>query len=540
MPQLAKALHLDALGLLPGRLYAVVYDDWRSMLEVSLTALLANSNNVPANLVTKRNLRREISNINPELSREIRSSVSTQSVRIYDWQSDTLFENLPLATLAELDMHGVGDGALVIINDVSSFFSNNLKGSLIQYRNWAEQRNCTLLLLYPFQQDVSDPTINIRQFADLFAGFARLKISGSDLLWNVFHWFGHDMFSSAQTLKLTREEDKSTLCAVDVAPQNNSIALAADEDSIIAVKTALHDGESAPNSWCVLENLDSLVDACSGAVASTIILSFDSKISLDTLSRVAFKIRKSCGNRVKIVVREVAHHFRNSQEQLILRLGATLVIPFEAGMSRLLNLVAAIQGQQFSHQLSANYDDAVAGNLLPTSFGYITPTEFFKKISATLEHVKTLNIENALVKLTPVSGMPPLDVLKYCSASRPGDYFTADQNDVYMLLFTCRAGDISSTLDRLFRLPASELFESEVRYTYPESIQDALEELDSRANIERFPDIGQALAQATSQPSNPKMSEPRKPDRLHKHRHTPPLARRHSLAILNAQSREHS
>ena len=262
---------------------------------------------------------------------------------------------------------------------------------------------------------------------------------------------------------------------------------------MLAVRSVLREPESVPAAWHIFADVKSLVAASAGAIASTVMLPFEEGTSLNSLSRTIFELRRSCGSRLKIVVCEVAHRLRYSHEQLLLRSGATMVIPVEVGMSRFISLVEVVQGKIFTRHLDADYETAVAAFFPSTGSGYQAPADFLKEVSASLRQEHTRNSENALVRLLPASGLPPLDALRYCTMTRPGDYCTADKDTLYLWLPACLDCDISATLDRLFRLPVSEMFSSEIRYITAESIMDELEKLNLRANVEDLPDMESEL-----------------------------------------------
>ena len=487
-PQIYEGTYTSELSFLPARTYAVVYDELEDLLAASWTTLLANCKTVPAILVTPREPERELASLSNILANKVRHAISAGNIRVFQWQSSAGSSSSPPAILEELEHFGLGRGALVIIAGAGDFFSSGNKTPATLYRSWAEQHDCSLLLLSPFRSDKPDPSIYMGQAADCIAGYARLRRSDGNLWFDIFHWFGRETFAAGQSFELTERGD-NTLVMKKRGYSNIPHEPAADEDAVLAVRSVLREPESAPAAWHIFADVKSLVAASAGATASTVILPFEEGISLNSLSRTIFELRRSCGSRLKIVVCEVAHRLRYSHEQLLLRSGATMVIPVEVGMSRFISLVEVVQGKIFTRHLDADYETAVAAFFPSTGSGYQAPADFLKEVSASLRQEHTRNSENALVRLLPVSGVSPLDGLRYCTMTRPGDYCTADKDTLYLWLPACRDCDISATLDRLFRLPVSEMFSSEIRYITAESIRDELEKLNLRASVAELPDL---------------------------------------------------
>jgi len=279
----------------------------------------------------------------------------------------------------------------------------------------------------------------------------------------------------------------------DKAPQQ-AFEVAADEDAVIITRAALPAEQPPPAAWHVAESLEALRTAAAAATAATLVLHYDPATSLDALARIVFGLRQSRGSRIKIVVREINVRMRYSQEQLIMRLGANLVVAAEVVFSRFLGLVDMVQGQVFSRPLAADYEAAVMAVAEVPERGYLTPRVFAETVAAIMRRARVLNIQSALIRLPLVRGLSPADALRYCSVRRSGDLCTADADSVYVFLFACRESDIGFTLDRLFRLPVSELFEGEERCLSPETIRHALETLAEAAAAAQWPDLGAAFS----------------------------------------------
>lgn len=487
----------SAVSLLePGRLYAVVHDEGTPVAAMAGAALLGAPEGV------------WISSLNPErelaaatsLAQALRQGVEDGRVRIFrrlDEGAGTPSE-LVSRLGEELDYFAIAAGALVLV-DGADHLLDDTGFPLGGLKRWAEAHGSPFLLLFPSRSGRPDPALRLMRVADHFAGFARLRKADSGLKWEAYHWFGAAGASTGQSFPLAlREDGRLVVCDGAGAPEAAD-GPAVDEGVVFALAPALAGGLTPPAAWVVAESLDALWPAVDGAVAATVVLSYGQGSNLDELARAVFRLRRSRGPRIKIVVREVNVRLRYSQEQLLLRLGTNLVVPAEVGFSRLESLVGTVRHQVFSRTLETDYEAAVAQAMPAAEQGYLPPAAFVRAVEGVLKRSEALSIQSVLVHLPLVAGLTPPDALRYCSMKRPGDVCTADREGLYLFLFACRENDIAITLDRLFRLPVTELFEGEVRHPSPETIRSALEALPVGDDA---PDYSAALA-GGAEPDSP-------------------------------------
>lgn len=485
--------HAPSLGL--ERVYAVVHDESAPVSAVAWATLLSFGEAGQAYWVTRDNARGELSS-STELAGRMRGALRADDVKAYRW-GETAAPAPGTRALEELEYFGVSRGALVVIDGAERFFNGTgieKPAAVIEaFQQWARRKECVLLLLCARGAGRIDPAVNIRPGADRLAGFARLRQSDEALWWDVFHWFGSEGAIAGRSFRLATQADGSVGFAEAESPA--PLGPAADEEAVFITRAAApSQKQHPPAAWHVADGFDALASAAAGATAATFILHFDQDTVLDTLNRAVFALRRERGARIKIVVREVAARLRYSQEQMLLRLGANLVVPAEVSFSRFPSLVATVQGQVYARPAEADYETAIAGAVPVPEQGYLAPRAFVQAASVAIDQAGDLAIESALVRLWPSRGLTPLDALRSCAMSRPGDLCTADGDSVYVLLFACRESDVGSTLGRLFCLPVPDLFEGEVRYLSPAAMRQTLEDLAGRAKRGEFPDLRGALA----------------------------------------------
>ena len=386
--------------------------------------------------------------------------------------------------------------ALVLLDHAETLFGDDDQHNLAlarQLRSWAERDNKILvLLLRRSSAEAADPLLAVRAVSPHFAGIARLRQMHALKLWQTFHWHHAEGLVSNMVQRLLCDADGKYSLA---APEAGLRELPADEEmTIMALRTVLLPDESAGAGWQMADDMAGLQELAAGSVSATLLLPFSQGVSFDTLARSVLSLRTACGRRVKIVVRETNLRMRQSQEALLLHLGASLVVPAGISLSRCLNMCTALQGQVFSHMLPASFEEAVAGTMPEQLQGYLPPAAFVDAVKASMKRSHENRIESSMVRLTLVKGLTPLDALRYCDLRRIGDLATADGTAVYLFLYACREADLQTALDGLFRLPVSELFIAESRYTTARDIDGLCKGL-ARSGIGAA-DLTEALSRA--------------------------------------------
>jgi len=387
-------------------------------------------------------------------------------------------------------------------------------------RDWAEREENTIVLaLRRAGAETADPSACLVPLGPIFAGIARLRYAYGAPVWESFHWHHPRGCLAGRTLHLTSPAD-GRFELVEHTLDSSATGPASDDARVLAQRNVLLAGEGPGTGWEMVEDLELMARAAAGATGATVLLGFAPGVSFDALARCVLALRAASGRRLKIVVRELNARMRQSQEALVLRLGANLVVPAGVTWGRFLGLLGSVQGQVFPHVVPDSFEDAVGAALPDERSGYLAPAGFVAAVDDTMRRSQTLRIENALVRLELVSGLEPLDALRYCAPRRAGDLCTADGQAVYVFLYACREVDVRMTLERLFTLPVSELFAGESRLFGAQEILDAAAALGRVAA--QLPDFSAELERAAAAPAVPKLSA------VESAAHNGPAATRHA------------
>lgn len=486
----------------PGNIYAVLEEDARLVSLLTWGTLLkSTANGESACLIARGSPAKSLAECG--LGEQARRAIAARRITVFEMPGGTGLASGNAARrldrlFAELAHFGTAtrllalDGAEYVFGDAGG---DELAALVQRCREWSErQRSCMLLIFRQDSQGNKDPLARLLPLSGLFGGLMRIRSKYGAPAADIFHWF-HDAGAVAgKTLPLQAGSDGRLVAIREEAP-TAVLPVAPDENRIIAMRSVLLQQESAASGWELIDDsLDALMTHAMSAVAATVLLAFSPATPFNRMARSVYDLRRTCGPRLKIVVREINTRLRYSQETLVMRLGANLVVPAEINYARLQSLVSMVQGQVFRHDLPHSYEQALAEALPDEQQGYLPPLQFAESVSASLERSHVLNIQNALIRMPLAYGLSPLDALRYCFIKRAGDLCSADESSVYLYLYGCRESDVDLTLDRLFGLPVSELFAREERYVTERGIREAMDDFHARCAAGGLPDLSSALA----------------------------------------------
>ena len=245
---------------------------------------------------------------------------------------------------------------------------------------------------------------------------------------------------------------------------------------IIALKYAVADVPRLPDNWLFCEQLSDIVNVCSEAPNSSVILALEQMEGFAELVRTVYMLRLRFGEKLSIIVRELKVRLRYQDEAMLGTCGVSLIVPSTVDFPRFLSMVEIAGYQNFGVPLPADVENAIAGGAPNQSFGYLSPSRFLRQVQETILRSQLLSIDNAIVELSLVNGLRPMDVLRHCRLHRCGDFVTADRSHLWLFFHACREFDLEQTISRVFALPIDELCSAEQRYLTTYSIQGFLDQ----------------------------------------------------------------
>lgn len=486
-----------AAKMTAGRMYAVVHNDAALGLGLACETLMAACAYSRAEWIAEENPERAFnlpsaSRSSSVVAQPMRQAVQKGDIRIFE-TGGVKQAHMSRKMLEELSYLKISKGGLIVIEGADRLLDSDdpeaWDAEVGAWQRWAEHSEYALLWMCPKRVGRTDPELDIVRVAHRFSGYARLRKLDNEVRWDIFHWFGAEGMIADKSFRLSAHKDKPWRVEPAETRPETAFEQAADENEVFITHTALAGGKPTPAGWRVFETLDQMSAALSATTAATAILHYNAGTPLEIIARAVFGLRRSTGSRIKIVVREMDVRLRHSHEQLLLNLGANLIIPTEISFSRMLNLLGTIQGQVYSRPLQDDYETTIASVMPAAEMGYLAPGNFVASVSEAMERARALSIHNVLIRFPLTAGLGALETLRCCIMKRPGDLCTADDRSIYVFLFACEEKDIELTLDRLFRLPVSVLFAGELRYMTSDDIAESVAELNRRATATNLPDF---------------------------------------------------
>ena len=494
-----------ASRMMAGRMYAVVHNDAVLGLGLICEALIAACAMGRAEWIAEDDAGRAFElRASPETAKKMRLSVEQGDIRVFE-TAGAKPAKLSRTMLEELSHLEITKGSLMVIEGADRLLDSNTPEvwdkEVGDWQRWAAQSECALLWIFSKRVGRTDPELDIARVAHHFSGCARLRKSDNEMRWDIFHWFGAEGLIADRSFRLLAGKDKPWVAEPVETRAATAGDAAADENDVFITQAALAGGKPVPAEWQIFETSSQMIAALATTTAATAILHYNQGASLEDVAREIFVLRHSIGSRVKIAVREVGVRLRHSHEQLMLNMGANLIVPTEISFSRMLNLLGTIQGQVYSRPLQEDYEATIASVIPTAEMGYLAPADFVVSVSEAMERASALSIHNVLIRFPLTEGLGALETLRCCVMKRPGDLCTADEKSVYVFLFACEDNDIGLTLDRLFRLPVSVLFAGELRFLTASDIAESIAELNERATTTNLPDFKADMLTASNESS---------------------------------------
>lgn len=397
-------------------------------------------------------------------------------------------------------LRGAQDNLLLVLDHAENYLPlakpQALRHQLQTARQWAASHGHRVLLLADSRKLNAATLALLHQEARDCAGLAHAQRAGDDAFsWQISHWLGDGAPEPALAYALERNADG----ALEARRDDDDLSLrpANDNLQVLATRASLSGGGAPSPLWQLHDDLPQLMDAARGAVAASVLLDTAGK-QPRALAEAVAALRQQCGRRLKIAVREVGNRrLRQNEEQLLLRLGANIVLPAELRLSSVINLIQALQPAVFPLHPAQTTPQLHAASQPLDDRGYLSPRRFAAAVRETVERSRAIGILNTLVTLQPAQGISPREVLEQGRFQRAGDLCTADNEQVYLFLFACNAAGVNAALRHLFRLPVADLAESELRDSDADGILLTLSRLAERADL---PDYSPALSEAEHAP----------------------------------------
>ncbi|CAM3853395.1 cellulose biosynthesis protein BcsE [Serratia silvae] len=341
-----------------------------------------------------------------------------------------------------------------------TFTNDELRTWAARIGQWLQQQQCTLVIL-SHGSGVNKLKGQLAAEHRILNGLASLQGQQGSAQYLVHWWSTANGINANQLFTLT--EGPEGWQGADDSDQPSPTPERNDESLCLAEQRILEGAPPLSASWQLFENNAKLMQRGMLTIAATLIFALYQSDEIDELAHQIHNLRRSRGNGLKIVVREMSASLRYSDERLLLACGANLIVPHVAPLSNFLTMLEGIQGQRLSRYVPENIDTLLAGLRPLPMKGYLPLEDFSRAVTSLMEN--TLLPEDGkgvMIALRPAPGLTARQSITLCHQRRFGDIMTVAQNRLFLFLSTCRINDLDTALKFIFRLPVSEAFINQV------------------------------------------------------------------------------
>lgn len=342
---------------------------------------------------------------------------------------------------------------------------------------WLKQNSVTLLLI-SYGHDGESLKINLLPLYKILAGLSFMQVRANYFDYDVSWWSNKGGVTARLTAKLSGNESGWTLRSESLEqPQSY------DDDYLYYVNQSVLEGAPAlSKNWRLCANNEEVVDRSRYTQAATVILSISSNAEIQQLARQIHNLRLQRGNGLKLVVRELKQCLRYNDERLLLACGTSLIVPYNAPLSRFLTLVDALQGQLFTRPVITDIEQLLNAMTPLQVKGPVPLVKFCQYLKQiTTSSLQDKELQSLLVAFKTVPGLSAKQALTLCHFRRDGDFVTIANGHMYLFLSACRLNDLDIALSYIFRLPIDEIFTS--RSVWQESREIAGEAIRLENNL---------------------------------------------------------
>ena len=471
-------------GVLPGRWYGIIHESPDLIRSLTLGTLVQPGSR--GYYLTTGELESLFLGRDP-LTQQALAASHTDEIKVFGIRQPA--RNSILKLVEELERLRVPTNALVIVEGAEQLWG--WRGSVPITLHSSH----TLLLLFDYQTMGPERLSQLLARRDRLAGLSHLKQEGTKSIWSLYHWFSPKGLSVMRNwlLDITPDGNLKVIKALNTPCDDMAPGLAIDADIVYATQAVLGNAPP-PENWRVVEGLADLEPLIANAIGAAVVIPWDHHASFVELARWIFKLRKEKGTSLRILVREIGTHMRDPQENLLFRVGVNQVIPARTSFSRLLNKINNSRGQRIPSILYEHFDEIttlLVPNLVHT--GYLPAQDFLVECRQALATMNALAVQSILIRLPLAPGITALDALRACAIKRRGDICTAIPDSLYIFLLSCREADVDIALGRIFTLPNDVLFDGQLRFPIPTTIEHGLNDLATLLNTHVVPDYADEL-----------------------------------------------
>lgn len=358
---------------------------------------------------------------------------------------------------------------------------------LSSWQSWfLSQRKICLWLVYG---DQASDVINKKfsKFNNLFNGLSVIDYNNSEVRYDIVFWHLKNTVQANISLKLQFDDDNLQLSVDKYNNPSSQVTLMSPltgQETTLVLKPINSFDEIFPRKWQVVSNFDEIDKIIDHDSVATLIIYITESINISEIAHQILEIRKKGGRQLKIILREMVQRLRNSDEKLLVNLGANIVVPQAVDFLKFISMVYALQGTYFTRSIPDNIEELEQINLDTYAKGNLKINDFIDQTKGLVDYAQKMEINSSLLKFTLNEAVPIEEIYNLINIKRNGDIYTHCNNYLYLFLYQCEMAAITNALAHLFTLPYEDLFLEQDFFTYTDEIRHELKLMAGFTNVD--------------------------------------------------------
>ncbi len=345
---------------------------------------------------------------------------------------------------------------------------------LSSWQSWFISQNMMCLWIIYGDQSSNVTHKQFSKFNNLFNGLTVIDYESINIKYNILFWHLKMSVQANISLDLIFDEDNHQLSIDKFSKTPSLVSLMSPltgQETTLLLKPSSLSHELYPRKWELVNDFDEIFNIIGHDSIATIIIYTISSEHVSELAQQILHVRRKGGRQLKIIVREMNLPLRNSDEKLLINLGANIVIPKSVEFLKFISMVDAMQGCYYSRVIPNNIEEYNQIDINSYSKGAMSVDEFVEQINILIDYAQKMEINSSLIKFKLNEVIPIEEVFNLIRIKRNGDVFTHCNGFLYLFLYQCELAAIANALAHLFILPYEELFLEQEVFTYTDEIR---------------------------------------------------------------------
>lgn len=351
-------------------------------------------------------------------------------------------------------------------------------GTLLRaWRNWAESNSCTLLVV-SYGANAQALTHDLYIENNSLSGLAVMRSAQgaveNEFVYEVSYWRSGLGVKGNERFKLRNTETFLKLILDPKTQEPTVVGNRIEKKNELVFERDVLEGTpiTLTDNWQVVDSWAELIEKGLSTASPVLIFALNSSEDLEGLARILYRLRQQRSDAVKIVVREMHQALRKQEVNLLNSCGASLVVPEGTQLARFFSLLETVIKQPSVYQLTDNLEQAIAAVRPQQIRGVLASLAFCDYVDGLLTELPVDGFAGVLVVLRPVPMLSAEMVVSQINLTRMGDVACAANNEVYLFLFGCTPNFATVALQRVLKLPFSELIIEDKVYAESASIEE--------------------------------------------------------------------